>query len=484
MSSRLGFRFCLLGLLLPFISQAARAHVGNKDVYEDVSAGPYKLFVTLRTPVVIPGTVVVEVRSAGAPLRALTVSASPLTGKGSQFLPEPETLTASSADPSFYAGSTWIMAQGSWRLRFHMEGPAGVQVASVPLAAAPLSVTAMSPGMGYGLGALGFLLVFGAVAIAAAAARESELPPGVAARGKALAARAAIAGSAAFLVIAGLIAVGNRWWNVSAAHSLRGVYQPIRMTASLHANELSLQLSSASAEERPASDFISDHGHLMHLYAVREPGLDTVFHLHPEQVGVGKFQLALPSMPPGRYTLYSDLVHASGFPETAVAGLSVPPNLPGRPLDGDDAEGTAAPIGSAAASARFTLPDGAVMIWDRPPVLRAGSGYQFRFHLLGPDGQPARDMGLYMGMIGHAAFLKDDGTVFAHVHPEGSASMAAMMLANETGPLPGTTAMAMDTPSSTVAFPYGFPKAGNYRIFVQMKRGSTVETGIFDAVVQ
>ena len=33
----------------------AYAHIGSKDVYEEVSAGPYKLFVTIRTPNVIPG---------------------------------------------------------------------------------------------------------------------------------------------------------------------------------------------------------------------------------------------------------------------------------------------------------------------------------------------------------------------------------------------------------------------------------------------
>ncbi len=474
----------LLSLLLLLVSQAAQAHVGSKDVYEDVSAGPYKLFVTLRMPVVIPGAVIVETHSVGAPPRTITVAGSFLTGNGSQLLPEPETLAPSSADPAFHSGSLWIMAPGSWRLRFRMDGPAGVREISVPVAAVPLSISAMPRGLGYGLAALGLLLVFGAVAIVAAAARESELPPGVAARGKALAVRAVVAGSAAFVVIVGLLTIGDRWWNISAANSQLGVYQPIRMAANLRGGELALQLTSMSAEARPASDFIPDHGHLMHLYAVREPGLDTVFHLHPEQVGAGKFQLALPAMPPGRYTLYSDLVHANGFPETAVASLSVPADLPGRPLTGDDAAGAAAPINRAEPATRFTLPDGSVMVWDRPPVLRAGNGYQFRFHLLGPDGQPAKDMGLYMGMVGHAAFLKTDGTVFAHVHPEGSAAMAAMMLANETGPTSGTMTMAMDSPSSTVAFPYGFPTAGRYRIFVQMKRAATVETGVFDAVVQ
>ena len=42
----------------------ARAHVGSKDVFETLQAGPYKLFVTIRMPNVIPGIATVEVEAA------------------------------------------------------------------------------------------------------------------------------------------------------------------------------------------------------------------------------------------------------------------------------------------------------------------------------------------------------------------------------------------------------------------------------------
>jgi hypothetical protein len=37
---------------------------------------------------------------------------------------------------------------------------------------------------------------------------------------------------------------------------------------------------------------------------------------------------------------------------------------------------------------------------------------------------------------------------------------------------------------SEVTFPYGFPAAGRYRIFVQMTHDNTVETGAFDLDVK
>ena len=139
----------------------------------------------------------------------------------------------------------------------------------------------------------------------------------------------------------------------------------------------------------------------------------------------------------------------------------------------------------------YTLPDGYVMVWDRPAVLTANTAYSFRFRLLDATGKPASDVQPYMGMAGHAAFVKTDGTVFAHTHPDGSAAMAALMLANDkdSGGAMAHEGMKMDMPmagemgepsepiSSTVEFPYGFPATGRYRIFVQMKHGHTVETG-------
>ena len=233
----------------------------------------------------------------------------------------------------------------------------------------------------------------------------------------------------------------------------------------------------------------------MHLYAIREPEMDAVFHLHPELAGAGDFRISLPVMPAGDYALYGDVVHASGFPETLVSKISVPKNMVGGHPGPDDAAAFPPPLSQGRLGESYKLPDGYVMEWDRPSGLTADTAYTFRFRLLDAAGKPAADMQPYMGMAGHAAFVKTDGTVFAHTHPDGSAAMAALMLANGgDNSATGHEGMNMDMPmemgqhgdpiSNTVEFPYGFPSAGRYRIFVQMKHGTTIETGAFDAEVQ
>lgn len=82
-------------------------------------------------------------------------------------------------------------------------------------------------------------------------------------------------------------------------------------------------------------------------------------------------------------------------------------------------------------------------------------------------------------MQGHAAVMRDDLSVFAHLHPSGSVPMASLMLT-------GDHAHLHDQPASLpseIGFPWVFPKPGRYRVFVQFKRAGKIETAAFDVDV-
>jgi len=209
------------------------------------------------------------------------------------------------------------------------------------------------------------------------------------------------------------------------------------------------------------------------------PDMKSFWHLHPETRDFENFAASLPVLPPGHYQIYADVVHSTGFPETQVGGIDLA-GVPGRPLQADDSGS-----GSLVPSERIAqLSDGYTMAWLRDPgPMHAQQPIVFRFRVEDSSGKPATDLENYMGMAGHAVFMSDDGKVFAHIHPEGSISMAALNMAQPGDHSRGTmTGMNMPL-SAEVSFPYGFPRPGDYHLFVQVRRAGHVETGAFVAHV-
>jgi len=483
-------------------SALAGAHIGSPDVYLEGKAGPYQLFVTVRPPLTIPGVAEIEVRSQSPGIRSIRAVPLAITGAGSKFAPIPDPLKASSQDSQFFTGSLWMMTSGSWQVRLTVDGAQGPGTLSVPVPSFARASKRMEWGLGSILSVLGLFLAAGMVAMIGAATREAKLDAGQEPTAANLRSgrKATVIGAIIVLAVA---FGGNYWWNSEANDYNLRIYRPLGMAAILNGTDLSLKMSEPGWMQantvqlaafrvfiRKMDDLVPDHGHIMHLYVIRQPGLDAIYHLHPEQREDGTFALTLPSMEAGRYKLYADIVHANGFPETMVTQIEIPA-LTSRPLAGDDAAAVTEPWQKAStANTVFTLPDGYKMEWlrgDKP--LAAKRATSFNFRLTKPDGTAPTDMALYMGMLGHAAFVKTDGTVFAHIHPNGSVSMAALMLASGEAP-EDHSAMHMGDSSptlpsartDTVSFPYGFPSPGRYRIFVQMKHGETVETGVFDAL--
>jgi hypothetical protein len=470
---------CLAALLFAL---PLAAHVGSPDVFFEGSAGPYKLLVAIRPPEVVPGVAEIEIRSLSPELRQIHILPLRLTSER-QFAPVPDLVRPTAEDPQFYTGGLWLMAAGSWQVRIDAEGALGNGALGVPVPALPQRVLAMQWALAAILIPLGLALAFGIVSIAGAYAREGMLDPGeTPTRENMVRARRAMAIAAT--IVTGAVLFGWWWWNSQDDVYRKYVFKPLRLNASVEGGRLKLRLDNPQWLNRGTDDLLPDHGHLMHLYVIRIPSLDLVWHLHPERNADGDFIQQLPSMPAGRYALFGDVVHGDGLAETAITQIDLS-QIAGQPLAGDDAGGFAVPVAQADYSNLVSqLSGGYRMVWERDGApLRAKQPYLLRFRIEDAQG-PAPDMQLYMGMLGHAAFVRTDLSAFAHIHPSGSVAMPALALTQSGNPHAGHM-MPMDGGAlpSEVSFPYGFPAPGAYRIFVQVKRGGSIETGVFDAEV-
>lgn len=326
------------------------------------------------------------------------------------------------------------------------------------------------------------LLAAGAISIVGAAAREAALEPGrqpdAALRHKAWRSM-----FVATVCVAAVLYGGNQWWNAEADNYARIIYKPLEMEPVLRPGGiLELRLKDPGWLPRGLDDFVPDHGHLMHLFVIRLPEMERIWHLHPEMTAGGVFTQHLPPMPAGRYALYGDVVHENGLPETLAAEVDLP-QIAGKPLSGDDSAAEFIPLSQADFTRRVApLAGGGRMIWERRlDVYPVKKPHALQFRVETDEGKPASDLELYMGMPGHAVFVRHDRSVFAHVHPNGSVPMAALAITQQAAGDPHA-GHAMSLPAE-ISFPYGFPQPGSYRVFVQVRQGGQVRTGAFDVKV-
>jgi hypothetical protein len=476
------------------LAAASMAHVGSPDTFFAGKAGPYDVRVSVRLPGVIPGRAQIAVRLVGVSKpqgHHVTVRAGQWN-VGLNGAPPAETATSVPGDPELYAAELWFMTASSYQMAVAIDGPSGRGSVLVPVLALATSERPMPPWLGALLAALGVFLTAGLLTIIGSAVRESVLPPGVEPDG--VRRRRARFGVAIMAILAGLaLWGGNRWWNAEASSYSRSIlYRPFVSEALMARQDdrrtltMSIRDARWSGQPNPLSRYnalLPDHGKLMHLFMVREPALDALAHLHPvaRTPEALDFSADVPPLPPGRYRVYGDIVHESGYAQTLVSSVELAGADPagGAATDADDSwfsgGGTA-----EAAIATFDLGDGTHLEWRRgDQAIVAGIERDLRFVVR--DATGAVPVEPYMGMAAHLVIASRDGSVFAHLHPSGSISMAAMQ--KFAGDAEDPHAGHIMSIGSEVAVPYAFPKAGPFRIFVQVKRGGQVKTAAFDVAI-
>ena len=491
MISRAAGRWRLLRMLVVGLALTSMAHVGSPDTFFTGNAGPYPVRVTVRLPGVVPGLAQVTVRVAkdAGVVGRVTVQAVQWN-LGVEGAPPPDPAAPVPGDSELYAADLWLMVPTSYRLLVLVDGSLGSGTATVPMMALATVQHPMPRGMGVLLAALGVFLAAGLLTIISVAVRESVVPPGGVPDDRQRR-RGRIATVIGVVILAIAVFGGRAWWNAEAfAYADSVLYRPFASAATVKTSGDGARMLSLTIDDRrwpptnPGSRYntlLPDHGKLMHMFMIRDGDLGAFAHVHPvpRSEKAEGFDVAVPPLPPGKYRVYGDIVHESGYAQTLVASATLD-GSPGvaRSADPDDSwfDGTAA---SESATASYRGLDGTTITWQRGEPLVAGVERLLIFTATNTDGTPAA-LEPYMGMIGHVAVANAEGTVFAHLHPSGSIAMAALQkFAGAADPHSQHQAMT----GNQLSIPYAFPRAGKYRLWVQVKRGGHVVTSAFDVVV-
>ena len=474
------------------LAHSCLAHVGSPDVFYEGNAGPYHLFVMVRTPAMIPGIAEIEACSLDGNVSAIDIVPLRIVGEGSTNAPPPDHMKRST-EANLFTGRLWLMASGSYQVRMEVFGAGGEAELAVPIAAAARSTLPMQKALGVLLLVLMSVLVVALISILGAAVRESQVEPGAAlSQAHLRRGRVAMVVTAAVVVV--ILFLGNWWWNATAAtrKDLMLYKRPPVEVSLANGDTLVLKMGFSAWHDRRKplllDKIIPDHGHLMHAFLLRMPEMDRFYHLHPGLTEQDTFTERLPAVSRGDYQIFADIVREAGFADTMTARITLP-EVAGQVLSGDDSFARATPIANTKQKTAASFEDGGGAEWvlGSQPI-RAQTAMLLRFKIVDQERKPATDLEPYMGMAGHLVIVKKDLSVFAHVHPSGSVPMAAILLlqknaANSRVAMDNMPGMAATAVPSEVTFPYGFPQPGEYRLFVQVKRAGKVETAVFDTNV-
>ena len=489
------------GMSIAALVLIASAHVGSPNVFFQGRAGPYDVRVVVRPPDVVPGIARVTVR---APTDVDRVTIRPVYWRaGSKGAPSADETSRLEGDRGggTFVGSLWLMARGAYSVDVMVDGTAGPANVLVPVASVATGQLEMNGALGALLLALGVILVAGLVTIVYTAAGESLVEP-EAVLDSTRRRRARRVAAISVPIIALGVFGGARWWSAVDRQYEGTLYRPSPLAVSLEGGILRVQATDTLWQPpgRPSA-IVPDHGKLMHLFVVRADDATAFAHLHPRAQDTSAnpaFVTTLPPLPRGRYHLYGDVVQETGFERTLVGILDVATETAARSTETRDPD-DAWYLGPASTDGEARLDDGARMTVRLAPsgAPRAGEELTIRVAVTDASGKPAR-LEPYLGMPAHGVVIRVDGQVYVHLHPMGTITRAAQdaFLARDRGDTTANGRLLLqdhlghgfgEPPVSdslaVIEFPYAFPRPGDYRLFVQVKRAGRILTGAYAVAV-
>jgi hypothetical protein len=177
--------------------------------------------------------------------------------------------------------------------------------------------------------------------------------------------------------------------------------------------------------------------------------------VHPEEQPDGTWAVEVTLPKSGDYRLFSDFLPLGGAPQVIARNVTT------AGFTGDLVSSHASLVPDRnlrktvdGMAVTLTLPDGGLVAGREEPL---------RYRLEdAATGAPLTDLEPYLGAFGHALVMSEDTVNYVHAHP--------------VELLPHTGADEVPPGGPSLTFKALLPKAGNYRVWTQIKRRGQVST--------
>ena len=237
-------------------------------------------------------------------------------------------------------------------------------------------------------------------------------------------------------------------------------------------------------------EIIPDHGKIIHMYLVKDD-LSVLSHIHPSRNTKNKhvFEVLMPPVSGGSYTIYMDITYETGLTETIQSPIEYLDQI-------EVMENGNVPIRDPDDSWTHANMQHKIIWLNEKADYRLEEDIKLEFQAFDSKLVPTK-LEPYIQMGGHGALISPENNVFIHFHPIGTISMASQQVFDKQQELTGylesgicyyglpidttkTYSEGIQSNIGRVAFPpLSLDKTGEYYIWVQVKTEGEVVTERF-----